>query len=77
MALLNRPLTEAEVIMFRDAISKPMPPGIDWLATEPKRCFVHYSAARGRSTWAPPELFYWRHNPRPSDCTWMVPGLAP
>lgn len=76
MVLLNRPLTEAEVIMLRDSIARPAPPGLDWLALmfEPKHCFIHYSAVLGKSTWTPPDLFYWRHDPRPSDCTWMVPG---
>lgn len=77
MATLNRPLTEAEVIMLRDSISAPCPPGIDWLAAmyEPRHCRVYYHA--GRHTYINPEHFYWSSaTPSPSDCEWMVPGTV-
>jgi len=76
MAIANRPFTEAELARLKDAISQPMLPNLDWLASmfDPRYCFVNYSASNGKSLWTPPEIFFWGPVPQPSDCVWMVPG---
>jgi hypothetical protein len=76
MALLTRPLTEAEAIILRDWMKAPSLPGFEDLVRqlEPQNCAVNYSAAHNRCSYIPPDLFYWWFDPGPSDCTWIVPG---
>lgn len=75
MALSNRLPTEADLKAIMDT-SWSMP-SLSWmLCPEPAHSCVNYSARKNRSTYTPPELFYWHVEPSPSDCVWMVPGTA-
>lgn len=77
MALLNRPLTPAEITKFIDL---PM-----MQAMYPQRWFdgmfdtlryqeVYYFAKRDEVVLAEPNMFYFTHPESPSDSVWMVPG---
>lgn len=81
MALLNRPLTEAEardmLATYYQQIGRAPRTLWDQLVTlcnEPTPHFVHYSVHSG-VTYIPPTSYYWSKAPAsPSDCTWIVPG---
>lgn len=79
MALINCPLTEAEV----DKMLADYREGFPRIASlwdrllnetlEPTPHYVRYH--RGRVTYTPPELVFIRERPYgPSDCVWIVPG---
>lgn len=77
MALLNRPLTEAE---FEKMLDLAMP-SMDFQSFfagqfEPRQQFVRYDAAVPRIVYEDPATFYWTTDDTPSDNRWMVPGVT-
>lgn len=79
MALLNRPLTKAEIATFLTAARTSGYSDRDmfWHASiqrrdDPTPSCVHYSG--GRHRFVPPHMFHWGHQDKsPSDSIWMIP----
>jgi hypothetical protein len=78
MALLNRPLTNAEMGAMLDAT--PLMREYDSFFKglfEPRYQYVRYDATMGRVVYEERETFYWCVDESPSDSRWMVPCLTP
>jgi hypothetical protein len=81
MALLSRPLTEAEarkmIADWRQDWPK-IPTFYDMLVeaiNNPTPHVVRYYATDWLTEYTPPKEFYWGvRTSTPSDCTWIVPG---
>lgn len=76
MAQLNRPLTDAEILLILTSTWAPLldSPFRDLCVTGERHQFVRYDATLDRVVYEDPKHFYgWNVDPSPSDSRMMVP----